>query len=57
MPNMSYCRFENTSSDLEDCIDHWEDELSESENKSKKILIFQAIQILKMEGYVIDKED
>jgi hypothetical protein len=22
MPNMSYCRFENTMSDLRDCLDH-----------------------------------
>ena len=37
MPNMSYCRFENTLSDLQDCYDalgemgDYEKELSESE--------------------------
>ena len=37
MANMSYCRFENTSSDLDDCVDNLEelligeDEDSESE--------------------------
>jgi hypothetical protein len=24
MPNMSYCRFENTANDLKDCYDNWE---------------------------------
>lgn len=26
MPNMSYCRFENTSNDIQDCIDALEEE-------------------------------
>lgn len=25
MPNMSYCRFENTAADLRDCDEHWDD--------------------------------
>ena len=25
MSNMSYCRFENTASDLRDCLKHWDD--------------------------------
>ena len=25
MPNMSYCRFETTANDLQDCADHWDD--------------------------------
>lgn len=37
MANMSYCRFENTYSDLQDCYDSLSnksfDELSESERK------------------------
>jgi hypothetical protein len=24
MPNMSYCRFENTANDLQNCIDNWD---------------------------------
>ena len=42
MSNMSYCRFENTYSDLEDCYEALcEDskELSESEQSYKKKLI------------------
>jgi hypothetical protein len=43
MPNMSYCRFENTASDLEDCWDHWDDEddadlSSNQERRGKRML-------------------
>lgn len=39
MSNMSYCRFENTLSDLRDCWEAWnepESELNESEKKAKE---------------------
>ena len=43
MSNMSYCRFENTSKDLQDCYDSLTDkgmdDLSESERKCCKELI------------------
>lgn len=40
MPNMSYCRFENTFRDLQDCANHWhDDDLSESEKLYQKKLI------------------
>ena len=40
MPNMSYCRFENTLRDLEDCLENMDDkELSEYEEKARKRLI------------------
>lgn len=26
MGNMGYCRFRNTARDLEDCVEHWEDD-------------------------------
>ena len=43
MPNMSYCRFENTAHDLADCLEHWDDvpdeELSSDyERRGKKRL-------------------
>jgi len=31
MGNMSYCRFQNTLMDLRDCIENWDDELSEND--------------------------
>lgn len=37
MSNMSYCRFQNTLSDLLDCLDHIiDDELSEDEERARK---------------------
>ena len=42
MGNMSYCRFENTLHDLEDCWENFEDpqgELSESEERCRKKLV------------------
>jgi len=40
MANMGYCRFENTSGDLEDCFDHMDEkDLSESEQKARKKII------------------
>lgn len=40
MGNMSYCRFENTLSDLEDCYEHMDDnDLSKREIESRKKLI------------------
>lgn len=40
MPNMSYCRFRNTLSDLKDCLENMDDEyLSQEEEKARKRLI------------------
>ena len=40
MANMSYCRFENTLTDLHDCLNHIDDELeSETEKKARKKLV------------------
>lgn len=41
MSNMSYCRFENTANDLEDCRDHIHDteDMSEYEADGRRRLI------------------
>jgi hypothetical protein len=42
MSNMSYCRFENTVADLEDCFDHMDenmDDKSDLEQRAGKKLI------------------
>ena len=39
MSNMSYCRFENTVKDLQDCADHICDDLSEDEEKARQRLV------------------
>ena len=52
MSNMSYCRFENTSRDLEDCIEAIENgeinELNEYEIEAIKTMQYQAKCILEM---------
>ena len=54
MGNMSYCRFENTARDLQDCvnaIDRGEtDELNEYEKSG-------LADILKLSEYIVDMED
>ena len=53
MGNMSYCRFENTTKDLEDCIEAIENgeinELNEYEIQAIQTLKYQAKCILEME--------
>jgi len=39
MGNMSYCRFENTLSDLDVCYDHLNDKLSKEESDARKKLV------------------
>ena len=39
MPNMSYCRFENTYRDLLDCLDNMNEQLSESEAGYRESLV------------------
>ena len=39
MANMSYCKFENTYSDLRDCYESMDDELSESEQKYRDRMV------------------
>lgn len=52
MGNMSYCRFENTLNDLQDCLDNWElnEDTSIYESSGKKGIIRLAREIVEMEG-------
>lgn len=52
MGNMSYCRFENTSGDLQDCYDNFDDidVLSEGELKARKRIIRLACDIAQSYG-------
>lgn len=45
MANMGYCRFRNTLSDLRDCLEHWDDELSEEESQARARLLRLCSQI------------
>ena len=46
MANMSYCRFENTLLDLADCFDHWDDTVSEGEEKARERLVRLCLDIV-----------
>ena len=47
MANMGHCRFENTSHDLADCYEHWDDEdLSEYEVKARARILKLARKIV-----------
>lgn len=49
MANMSYCRFQNTVVDLQDCFDHIDDEdLSKEENRARTHLVTVCRQIAAM---------
>ena len=52
MANMSYCRFENTSNDLQDCVDNWEldEDANDYEKCAKKQIIKLAREIVEMAG-------
>ena len=59
MPNMSYCRFQNTVGDLEDCYDHIdlnENDLSQDEEDARKRLIKICVDIALEYGDQIDRE-
>ncbi len=51
MANMSYCRFENTYSDLKDCYDNWSGAEGESETQHRKDMLELCIRIVKEEAY------
>lgn len=46
MSNMSYCRFRNTASDLADCVDHLNDDVSKEEHEARQRLIRLAREIV-----------
>lgn len=63
MSNMSHCRFENTSKDLEDCVENWDSvdvndlEDSNYEREAKIKIVGLAIDILEMEGFTVIADD
>ena len=63
MPNMSYCRFENTYRDLLDCLDNINEQLSKSEAGYRESLVSVCREIIdeyelnKMSGNVWDDDE
>lgn len=58
MPNMSYCRFENTARDLADVAEHWDDgePLSKDELRGKRSILRSIRDILNSFGAEVDDE-
>lgn len=46
MANMSYCRFENTLRDLQDCYEHMTESLSDDEARARQRLVEMCENIL-----------
>ena len=61
MSNMSYCRFENTTSDMEDCLEQINNrklnDLNDYELSSLESFLSLAKQIIENEGYIQEKID
>ena len=62
MSNMSYCRFQNTSMDLGDCVDalenHWDLDLSTDQIHGLENLLADSHRVVEMEdtiNEIIDK--
>ena len=55
MANMSYCRFQNTLTDLRDCYDHMdnEDDLSPEEQKARNDILELAAELIEDYGLEI----
>lgn len=58
MASMSYCKFENTSNDMSQCIDGlWDEDLSSNYERRARIrLIKQCAEMLEAIGVDIDGE-
>jgi len=55
MSNMSYCRFQNTAIDLEDCAHHIRDKITNhDERRSRVKLVDLAVEMLREIGYDVD---
>ena len=58
MPNMSYCRFENTAQDLDDCVNAIREgeikDLNEYEIPALKNLIELCKEVIDSEEYIIE---
>ena len=46
MPNMAYCRFTNTKEDLQDCMDHIDEPVSEAEHKARIQLVKRCAELI-----------
>jgi hypothetical protein len=54
MSNMSYCRFQNTLSDLRDCAENLQDNLSPEETDARLRLVKLCIEIVDSVGIEVN---
>lgn len=55
MPNMSYCRFQNTQQDFEDCLEYIKDGgLSDDEKRARVRLVAAACTMLEELGLTVE---
>ena len=54
MANMSYCRFQNTLSDLRDCSNNLGNASSPDEKKARKRMITLMVEMLESVGYTVE---
>ncbi len=57
MSNMGYCRFENTVEDLDDCYEHFGDQLSPEEDRARKRMMRICKDIIADYGEEEQKEE
>lgn len=61
MANMSYCRYQNTLNDLEDCINDMEEgsweELSQEEHNAMTSILCRMIEFFDSHGVSVDHEE
>lgn len=56
MANMSYCRFQNTSRDLQDCYENLDAELSKDEREARNRLVRTCAKVLIFAGVEISEQ-
>ena len=56
MGNMGYVRFQNTLSDLDDCYEHLDDDLSEDEQEARRRLIGLCVRIANEAGELAEED-
>lgn len=57
MPNMSYCRWQNTASDLQDCLNHLGANLDGAEKNTRDRILRIAQEMIEACGGSVEWED
>jgi hypothetical protein len=58
MNNMSYCRFQNTRTDLDDCAEHIADFLTDKDEKrARHKLVSACVEICEAVGFTVNNDE